>query len=171
MPRRLWMIAGSSIAGHRRVADDADIGLEQVQMRFEEGTQIGRGNLLFALEQELHIDRRAIAALQVRLQRLDVDEELPLVVGRAAGVDLAILHDRLERRRIPAIFDRRRHHVIVAIDEDGRLVCARAQPLAVDDRIPGGRHDRDVLGAEGNQVLREPLGQATDIVLRGPDRR
>ena len=91
-------------------------------MRFDEGTQIGRGDLLLALEQELHIDRRTIAGLQVRLQRLDVDEQLPFVVGRAAGVDLAVLHDRLERRRVPAVFDRRGHHVVVAVDEDGRFV-------------------------------------------------
>ena len=45
-------------SGHRRVADDADVGLEQVEMLFHEGTQIGRGNFLFALQQELHIDRR-----------------------------------------------------------------------------------------------------------------
>ena len=93
---------------HRRVADDADIGLEQIEVRFDEGAQVGRGDLLFAFEQELQVDRRAIARLQVRLQRLDVDEELPLVVGRAAGVDLAVLDDRLERRRVPAIFDRAR---------------------------------------------------------------
>jgi hypothetical protein len=46
-------------------------------------------------------------------------KELPLVVGRSAGIDLSILDDRVERSAIPEFEGVGRLNVVMAIDEDG----------------------------------------------------
>ena len=46
-------------------------------------------------------------------------ENLAFVVGRAAGKDVAIFQNRLERRRIPEVERIRRLHIVVPINHDG----------------------------------------------------
>ena len=100
----------------------------------DEVVEVLAADFLFALEDELHVHRQPAVLLEMRLDRLEVHEHLALVVGRAAGVDLAVADRRLERRRLPQVERIDRLHVVVAVEEDRRR-ARRAQPVAVDDRI------------------------------------
>ena len=80
-------------------------------------------DLLLAVRHDRHV------ALQLALAR-EVDErreqavEVALVVRRAAGVDVAVAHLRLERRRVPGLERRDGLHVVVPVDQQVR--CAGA---------------------------------------------
>ncbi len=69
------------------------------------------------------------------LDRLDVGEVLPLVVARAAGVQVAAANLRIERRGIPQLQRVRRLHIVVAVDE-------KMRPAAVTLARGGQRDDR-----------------------------
>ena len=92
-------------------------------------------DFLFALKHHLDVHRQR-PFCQVRLDRLEVQEDLPLVVDRAAGEKLPVPHRRLERRRLPLLQRIHRLHVVVPVDEERRRAFGAA-PLAVDDGIPG----------------------------------
>jgi hypothetical protein len=98
--------------------------------RFSEPTSSSPSSTIFMLT-----GRRPFCA-QVRLDRLEVHEHLPLVVGRPARVDLAVADGRLEGRRLPQLERIDRLHVVVAVEEDGRRTLG-AEPLGVDDGMPG----------------------------------
>ena len=59
---------------------------------------------------------------------------LALVVGRAARVDVAVAHGRLEGRRDPFIQRIGRLHVVMPVAQHGRL-AGRVQPVGVDQRM------------------------------------
>src|SRR5581483_3931966 len=120
---------------HRRIADHAYIGFEQVKVSLNEGLQIGRRNLFFALNQQFHIDRRTAIGLQIRLESFDVNEQLPFIVCRTAREDFSVLLDRLKWGRVPSVFNYGGYHVVVAIHQHRRLVWPGTRPLAVDDRM------------------------------------
>ena len=58
-------------------------------------------NFLFAFDQELQPHRQAAMHVQPGLGALDVREHLPLVVGRAAGEEIAVAAGRLKGRTDP----------------------------------------------------------------------
>ena len=59
-------------------------------VRADEVVEVRAADFLLALDDELHVHRQAAVLLHVRLDRLEVHEDLALVVGRAARVDLAV---------------------------------------------------------------------------------
>ncbi len=124
-------------------------------------------DFLLALEHDLHVDRQPAGLLQMRFDRLEVHEDLALVVGRAARVDLAVADRGLERRRFPQVHRIDRLHVVVAVEEDGRRAF-RAQPVAVDDRIAWRVDQAHVAEADAAHLVGGPLGAAADVggVLR-----
>ena len=152
---------------HRRVGDDDDVGGEVVLVRLDEVVEVGRADLFFPLEDDLHVDRQPAVLLQVRFNRLEVHEDLPLVVGRAARVDFAVADGRLEGRGFPQLDRVDRLHVVVAVEEDGRR-ARRAQPVAVDDREAGRVDQLDVLQPDAAHLLRRPVRAALHVgrVLR-----
>ena len=98
----------------------------------------------------------------MRLNRLDVQVKLALVVDRTAGEELAVADGRLEGRRGPQLEGLGGLHVVVAIDED-RLRAGRCTAvLGEDDRVArrgehlGGEADARALGGE-------PLGGAARV--------
>ena len=77
------------------------------------------------------------AGLDPGFDAFDVREHLAFVVGRAAGVDVAVADGRLERRADPFVERLGRLHVVVAIDEHDRLAGHRRR-LGIDERMAGG---------------------------------
>ena len=77
----------------------------------------------------IDVDRQLAPGREVRLQGLDVQEELALVVGRAAGVDAPVAHGGLEGRRGPEVERLGGLHVVVAVDQHGRRAGGR--PAAI----------------------------------------
>ena len=88
---------------------------------------------LFALYQELDVDRQRAVHLQMALERLDHQPCLTFVVDRSAGVDVVVADLRLERRRQPLIERIGWLDVVVPVDDQRRL-SRRVEPLGVDDR-------------------------------------
>ena len=120
--------------------------------------------LLFAFEQELHVDRQLAGGLQQALHGLDLDVDLALVVAGAARENVVAADLRLEGRRFPLVQRIGRLHVVVAVEQDGGL-ARRAQPFRIDQRIAfafdqlGGGHPRRA------QFVQGEFGGAPDIGL------
>ena len=123
----------------------------------DEVVEVDAADFLFALEDDLDVHRQPAVLLQVRFDRLEVHEDLALVVGGAARVDLAVAHGRLERRRLPQIERVDRLHVVVAVEENRRR-ARRAEPVAVDDRIARRVDEPDVLQADAAHLVGAPFG-------------
>ena len=64
-------------------------------------------------------------------------EHLALVVGGAAGVEVAVAHGGLERGREPGLKRLGGLHVVMPVDQQRRL-AGRTQPFGVDDRVALG---------------------------------
>ena len=133
-------------------------------MLLDEVVEIRGADFLLAFEDDLDVHRQAAVLLQVRLDRLEVHEDLPLVVGRAARVNLAVADGRLERRRLPEVERIDRLHVVVAVEEDRRR-ARRAKPVAVHDREARRLDQPDILQADAPHLLRRPLGATLHVVL------
>ena len=88
---------------HRRVGDDDDVGCEVGLVVADEVVEVRAADFFFAFEDDLDVHRQPAVLLQVRLDRLEVHEDLALVVGGAARVDLAVADRRLEGRRLPQV--------------------------------------------------------------------
>ena len=102
------------------VADDHAIAREPVGVFFEEFLQRHAADLLFALDQELEVQRQAAFDGDPGLDALQVREQLALVVGGAAGVEFAVAAGGLERGRRPFLQRLDRLHVVMAVDQGGR---------------------------------------------------
>ena len=59
-------------------------------MFLDEGDQVGRTHLLLSLGEDDHVHGKTAPGGQVGLQRLDMEEKLPLVVRGTAGVDPSV---------------------------------------------------------------------------------
>ena len=111
--------------------------------------QVLAADLLFALDHELELQRQLAGGLDPGLGAFDVREHLPLVVGRAAGVEVAVADRRLEGRRDPLVERIGRLHVVVAVDQHRRRAGHRRR-LGIDDRMAGrlDQFDREASAGE-----------------------
>ena len=139
-----------------------DVGAKLALVRADEVVEMLAADFLFAFEDDLDVHRQAAVLLQVRLDRLEVHEDLSLVVGRAAGVDLAVANRRFERRRLPQLERVHRLHVVVAVEEDRRRARG-AEPVAVDHRIAGRVDQPDVVQADAPHLVGAPVGAAPHV--------
>ena len=101
-------------------------------------------------------------ALEVRLERLHVREELSLVIHGAARVDASVAHRRLERRRGPQLERLGRLHIVVAVDEHRGRAGGRFAPFAENHGMARGGKD---LGVEtgGAEIVGHPLRGALHV--------
>ena len=147
---------------HRRVADHDDVGAEHGLVGADEVVEVGAPHFLLALEQHLDVHRQPAVLRQVRLDRLHVHEDLALVVDGAAGIELAVAHGGVERRRRPQLDRIHRLHVVVAVEEDRRRALG-AEPFGVDHGMAGRLHETRVVQADAGELGRRPLGAAPDV--------
>ena len=98
------------------------------------------------------------------LQRLQVHEDLALVVHRAPGVDAAVPLVGLEGRGGPLVKRLRRLDVVVPIDQEGRGIGARLLPLPQHHWMARGLQD---LGHQAHvaHALCQPSGGRLDVSL------
>ena len=94
--------SGKALGVELRVGDQRDIGLELGWIFRHELADGCAADLFFAFDQELQIDGQlALVHGAQCFSGLDVHVHLAFVVGRAAGVDVAVVNGRLKRRRMP----------------------------------------------------------------------
>jgi hypothetical protein len=139
-----------------RVGHDRGVRLDQLRVLVQELEQHLTPRLLLALDQEPDVDGR-LAPLGDGLERLDDREELPLVVGRAARVEVAVTDRRLVRRRVPQLQRLGRLHVVVPVDHHGGLP-RHVRALGVHHRVRLTPEHPDVAAAERLEVIRDPVG-------------
>ena len=109
-------------------------------------------DFFFAFDQELQIDRQRAVDRAQRFDGLDVHVHLALVVGRAAGVDVAVAQGGLKRRRVPYFQRIGRLNVVMPVAQHGGL-AGSVQPVGVNQRMPGGGNDLDVFHARCAQAV------------------
>ena len=148
---------------HRRIGDDDDVRRQFVLVRLDEVVEIRGADFFLPLEDDAHVDGQPAVLLEVRFDGLEVHEDLALVVGGPARVDLAVAHGRLERRGVPELQRIDRLHVVVAVEEDGRRAFG-AEPVAVDDGIAGRLDQPHVLHPDPPHLVGGPLGAAPDVL-------
>ena len=147
---------------HPRIRDDDDVRGEIGSMAANEVVEVDAADLLFSLENELHVHRQPAVLLQVRFDCLQMHEDLAFVVGRAASVDFAVAHGPLKRRRLPKVERIHRLHIVMAVEENGR--CARcAEPVAVHNRIAWRIDQPDILKAHPPHLVGTPFGAPLHI--------
>ncbi len=117
--------------------------------------QVRAADLLFALEQELDVEREPALLRAERLQRLRHDVDRPLVIGAAAAADDLTVDCQLERGSEPLAERAGRLHVVVTVHQDGRR-ARRPEPLAAHHRMARG-------------VL-DPAGRVTQLPGQPPRR-
>src|SRR5262249_23640408 len=119
-------------------------------------------DLLFALDGKLELQRQLAAGLQPSPRAEQVRQHLSLVVGGAAGVDVAVTLGGLERRTFPFVQRLDRLHIVMAIHEHGWLAW-HGWRLGINERMAGSLNDlrRQAHAAE---LPRYPIRRLADIV-------
>ena len=131
-------------------------------MGADEVFEMRAADLLLAFDEDADVARQPPRLLHVRFDSLEVHEHLALVVGRPAGVELAVAHRGLERRRRPQLQRIDRLHVVMAVEED-RGRPRRAQPVGVHHRVAGRFDEARVLHPDSLELVLRPLGAAADV--------
>ena len=124
--------------------------------------QVLTRDLLLALNNVLQIDGRPSLSPDERLGALDVSEQLAFVIGRPPCHYVVSLDGGLERRMTPEVEGVYGLHVVVAIDQDRRLLGADAE-LRVHYRMPRRLHDL-CLKAQADESVCQELSCAPDIL-------
>src|SRR5215217_1304707 len=151
------------LGDHPGVGDTDQVTGQPVGVLAQERVDRRRPRLLLALDEELDVDRQAPVGGQQMPDGRDLEVDLALVVGGAAGVQVAVAHGRLERRGGPLLQRVGRLHVVVAVHGDRRLLGPGPQPLAVHGRLAAlGGQD---LGVEPGRLHQsgQVLGRAADV--------
>ena len=107
-------------ADHTRVGDDDVLSAEHLEVLTAELLEVRRADLFFTLEEELHIALDE-SECQSRLEALDLDHRLTLVVVSTACPDVAVTYLGLEGFALPQLKWLGGHDVIVSVDEDRGL--------------------------------------------------
>jgi hypothetical protein len=151
------------LGDHPGVRDQDEVAGQAVGVLAEEGVDRGRARLLLALHEELDVHGQAAVGGQQVAHGRDLEVDLALVVGGAAGAQAAVAHGRLERRRRPLLQRVGGLHVVVAVDGDGGRLGPGPEPLGVHRGLAavGRQH----LGVEAGR-LHQPgqvLGRAAHV--------
>ena len=120
---------------HGRVADDARVARELGGVRLDERREMLAADFLFAFREHDDVHGQRAARLEMRLERLHVEEELSLVVHGATRVEPSVADGRLEGRRRPQLERLCGLHVVVAVNQHRRRTGGRAAPFTDDHRV------------------------------------
>ena len=129
----------------------------------DERLEVRAADLLLALEDDADVDWQRPGLPEVCLERLDVHEQLPLVVGGAARVDPPVADRRLEGGGRPQLHGVGRLDVVVPVDED-RGPPGRTEPLAAHDRVPLRRVNLGRRAAGLAEPRLQPRSRPGDVV-------
>ena len=158
---------------HAGVADQREVGLEVVLVRFEKRNEILRSDFLLALDDDGDVERQRTGHGFPGPAGLDEGHQLALVVlGAARDDDLSSVgmvgDGGLERRTMPEIERIDRLHVVMAVEQHMRPRPPLPPPLALGDDggMTGGRPD---LGrkTERRDIPGQMIGRRLAIAGKG----
>ena len=153
---------GNSLRKLAAVGDQSEVCRKPAPVLVQELVQIFTRDLLLALDDVLQIDGRLSLSPYERLGALDVSEQLAFVIGRPPCHYVVSLDGGLERRMTPEVEGVYGLHVVVAIDQDRRLLGADAE-FRVHYRVPRRLHDLR-LKAQAHEPVCQELSCAPDIL-------
>src|SRR5215469_10305563 len=119
-------------------------------------------DFLLPFEETLHIDWQSASGAQIRFESFDVAEQLSLVVGCAACINVSSLHRRIEWRGLPLCEGLSGQYIIVAINKESRAPLG-VLPAGIDEWISLGRNDTHSLHADCLQMPRKPVRAFADV--------
>src|SRR5262245_25628638 len=119
-------------------------------------------DLLFAFEQELHIDRQPTDGREEPGRHGDRNQHRAFVVGHASGVETSVAHGRRPRRAVPFLDRVGRLHVVMTVHQYRRLP-GRTQPLVVDHRMAAGGKRADRQRSSRRELRRDPARGPIDV--------
>ncbi len=102
-----------------RVRDDGSVGAKAGGRGAQDRGEGGAPHLLLAVEDTADVDGEPAGSPQPGLQRQDLGDDGPLVVGGAPPKEMVPHPNRLERRGAPIGSRPRRLDVVVAVDQEG----------------------------------------------------
>ena len=147
--------SGAAVLVHAAVPDEHGVGLQVRAVGAEISRQGWTRDLLLALDDEAHVDGEATRSVQV-LSRLDARHVVALVVGGAASPQLAAVHGRLERRRLPPVDRVDRLDVVMAVHRQVGL-ARPALPVGDHHGQAALDHVHDLgLHAHGIEAIAQP---------------
>ena len=160
--------SGAQVGG---VREHDHIGLEPLAVRLEELGEVGRPDLLLALDEELDVERGRACALEPGAQRGEVEQQSGLVVHDAATVESAVAPvGRLEGWALPALLAPGRLHVVMGVDQNrGRV--SRPEPFTDDVGVSAGElQDLDAVELDRGEERGHRIGRALDLTRVKPRR-
>ncbi len=120
-------------------------------------------DLFLAFDQKLHIDRQLAFVHRAQgLDGLDVHVHLTLIVGRAAGINVAVAQGGFKRRGDPFFQRIGRLDVVMPVAQHRRF-AGSVQPVRINQRMPRGGDHLDVFHARFAQAGGHKLGRAAHI--------
>src|SRR5712692_8487997 len=105
--------------GHVAVVADDTISLQLLRVLVDETRQVWTPDLLFALDNELEIERNIAGAFEIALSRFDERDNIVLAICRAPRDNLPSTQLRIEGSRDPFLQGLGGLNIIVAVDEKG----------------------------------------------------
>jgi hypothetical protein len=102
---------------HGGVGDHDDVTLQAAAFSGQEPLEVGAAHLLLSLDQELEVDGQRSVRLQQAAGRLDLKEELSLVVDGPTGPALTVGQGGLEGRPSPLVQRVHGLHVVMAVHQ------------------------------------------------------
>src|SRR5437016_4023681 len=109
---------------HVAVVTDDTISLQLLRVLVNETREVWTPDLLFALDNELEIERNIAGAFEIALSRLDERDNIVLAICRTPRDNLPSAQLRVERSGDPFLERFHRLDIVVAIDEES----LRARP-------------------------------------------
>ena len=141
----------------------ANSGFLFQQERFHAGAAAFFG----AFQQELYVGGQLPAGLQVGFAGTDEGVQLAFIIVGAAGVDIAVLDERLERVGKPGFQGFGGNDIVMAVEQQGGFIRSGMQPLAVYNRVGGCGDDLDRLYPNAGELIGQPFGSLLDFGLVG----
>ncbi len=150
---------------HFRVGDQRKVTFEFLRILGHEFGDRLASNLFLAFEQELYIDRQSAATtLHKGLKSLQMHEHLSLVVHSAPRIEVLIALRGLKRRSSPLVQWIGRLDIVVAVAKSSWL-GGSVQPIRIDQRMPCGPDDLNVLQSDRAHLCCEKFRGALNISL------
>src|SRR5438309_5218260 len=107
-----------ALFGHVAVVADDTISLQLLRVLVNETREVWTPDLLFALDNELEIERNIAGAFEIALSRLDQRDNIVLAICRASRDNLPPAQLRVEGSLDPFLERFPRLYIVVAIDEE-----------------------------------------------------
>ena len=160
---------GHALPGDAAALPDAGVGGQQPPLLRHKLLHLRAADLLVPLDAELHGAGQLAANLLPGPQRRQPGGDIPLVVGDAAPVQLALPQRRLKRRRRPQLQRLRRLHVVMVVEQQRPRRPTRL--LRIDDGVPALLRQHPRLEPQIAQEARHMLRRLLDRRVLGADRR